>query len=209
MRVKLKHLHGELPERHARAARDRSPTSITTIVLQQAGFLGTPERFVRTPIHFLVSATGELYQLHPFSRQLPTAYGYNAECISVMFQGNFPKVARSTLPDHHWRPERFGAHQLTLEQAAGGQALVGHLGQCIREMRHAPPKIAAMVQATARHANNPGPDVWAAVGAFAIERQGMELAPTLPRGRDIPEAWWEGKQAWAELLDVRDGKVVH
>lgn len=71
------------------------------------------------------------------------------------------------------------------EQIHAARALLAHLRATMPALRY----LGAHRQIERAKAGCPGPSVWAEIGEFALANLGYQLAPTDPRGLDIPDDW--------------------
>lgn len=179
-----------LDEDAAEHTRTRDASEVYALVLHQMGFSrgGDPRRYDGVTAHYLVLPDGGIYWLHDHTTRLPAASGLNSGSVSVEFAGNLPSVARSTNPKAFWSPETHGMDQLTAEQITAGRALVDALyGQ--GWLTH----VLAHRQGGPNRENDPGPDVWREIGAWAVRERGLAWggeAFAVNRGLPIPKDWW-------------------
>jgi N-acetyl-anhydromuramyl-L-alanine amidase AmpD len=179
-RLQTVNLIAETPKskRHA-----RSGTAIDAVVLHQTGFTRglDPRKYLEVTAHFVVLADGTVAQLHPLEARLWASDGFNARSVSIEFVGNFKSVNGKW-----WRPWRFGADEVTAEQIEAGREL-------LRALRRVGVRfVFAHRQSSASRGNDPGPDLWAGVGQWAIERLGFsDGGPgyAIDQGTPIPDAW--------------------
>jgi len=121
-----------------------------------------------------VLADGTVVQLHPLIARLSAS-------MSIEFVGNFRSVNGKW-----WKPSEFGADVVTVEQVEAGRELLRALGRV--GVRH----VFAHRQSSASRGNDPGPDLWANFGQWAIER--LEFSDGGPgfsigTGKPIPAEW--------------------
>ena len=160
------------------------------MVLHQMGFArkGGPERYDGVTAHYLVLPDGTVVWLHDHTTRLPAAGGLNEGSVSVEFAGNFPSRARSTDPRHFRNPQVKGMDQLTDAQVAGGRGLVTMLhdqGWLTHILAHR--------QGGPERQNDPGPDVWREVGAWAVRKYGLDWGGkdfAVNGGLPLPDHWW-------------------
>ena len=178
-RLQIVNLIAESPasKRHKRAGK------IDAVVLHQTGFSRglDPRRYLKVTSHFVVLANGTVVQLHPLSARLSSSHGFNGRSVAIEFVGNFPSV-----DGKWWEPGKFGADRVTPEQIEAGREL-------LRELKTAGVRyVFAHRQSSASRGNDPGPDLWAGVGEWALERLGFsDGGPgyAIDTGRPIPDAW--------------------
>lgn len=174
----------------AEHTRTREASEVYALVLHQMGFSrgNDPSRYDEVTAHYVVLPDGGIYWLHDHTTRLPAAGGLNSGSVSVEFAGNLPSVAGSTNPKAFWSPDTHGMDQLTAEQIAGGRALVNALhGQ--GWLTH----ILAHRQGGPERQNDPGPDVWREIGAWAVKEHGLAWGGegfAVNRGLPIPKDWW-------------------
>lgn len=174
----------------AEHTRGRSDSDVYALVLHQMGFSrgNDPARYDRVTAHYVVLPDGGVYWLHEHATRLPAAGGLNEGSVSVEFAGNLPSRAGSRDSAHFWRPESFGMDQLTDAQVLAGRGLVAEF---VRQgwLTH----VLAHRQGGPNRQNDPGPDVWREVGAWAVRRFGLSWGGegfSVNRGKPIPNLWW-------------------
>ncbi|EDM79598.1 N-acetylmuramoyl-L-alanine amidase, family 2 [Plesiocystis pacifica SIR-1] len=170
---------------------DASPTSkrhkrskgFDAVVLHQTGFSrgNDPTRYRKVTAHFVILPDGKIIQLHPLSAKLWAADGFNNRSVSIEFAGNF-KAATGKW----WSPDKYGADEPTPAQIQAGRALLRMLKSI--GIRH----VFAHRQSSAKRGNDPGPQIWASVGEWAI--RSLELDNGGPNyaiggGSPIPDQW--------------------
>lgn len=182
--------HAKLSAKAAPHTRTRSEEDVYALVLHQMGFSrgSDPSKYNGVTAHYLVLPDGGVYQLHDHTVRLPAASGLNSGSVSVEFAGNFPSKARSTNPSAFWSPETHGMNQLTAAQTQSGRRLVDYF---VKQgwLTH----ILAHRQGGEQRQNDPGPDVWREIGAWAVRQHGLEWGGkdfAVNRGQPIPDAWW-------------------
>lgn len=176
----------------------RDPSQVYAVVLHQMGFSrgNDPSRYLRTTAHYIILPDGGIYQLYDWGVRLPAANGFNSRSISVEFAGNFPSRSMSTDPNRWWYPAgRDGdpAYQqhLTIPQAESGRALMRALQKDGIRM------VLAHRESSASRGNDPGPDLWGAVGEYAVRDLGMEQASKpVGSGQTIPQHWRDAYGLW-------------
>ncbi|MFV8750364.1 peptidoglycan recognition family protein [Nannocystaceae bacterium ST9] len=178
-RLRVMNLLADAPasKRHARAGK------VDAVVLHQTGFSRglDPKRYLKVTAHFVVLANGTVVQLHPLTARLNASNGFNGRSVSVEFVGNFPSV-----DGKWWEPGKYGTDRVTAEQLEAGRELLRALAAA--GVRH----VFAHRQASASRGNDPGPDLWAGVGQWALEQLGFsDGGPSyaIDTGRPIPDAW--------------------
>lgn len=130
----------------------------------------------------MILPNGYIAQLHPISAYLYASSGFNRGSVAVEFAGNFPSTRGRC-----FRPKQFGCNTLTSAQVEAGRYLINYLIRTIG-LTH----ILAHRQSAAQRQNDPGPDIWYAVGQWAVERLGLNDGGTgfkIQNGNPIPDAW--------------------
>lgn len=174
----------------ARHTRGRPVTDVYALVLHQMGFSrgSDPTRYDGVTAHYLVLPDGTVVWLHDHTTRLPAASGLNEGSVSVEFAGNLPSRARSTNPAHFWNPETKGMDQLTDAQVVGGRGLVTMLRRQ-GWLTH----ILAHRQSGPERQNDPGPDIWREIGAWAVREYGLDWGGegfAVTGGKPLPGHWW-------------------
>lgn len=180
--------HAWLKDDAKRHTTTRKAENVHALVLHQMGFSrgNDPSKYDGVTAHYVILPDGGIYWLHDHTTRLPAAGGLNSESVSVEFAGNFPSRARCTNDACFWRPDKFGADQLTPEQAEAGRRLIDALRK--QGVTH----IYAHRQSGPKRENDPGPDVWREVAVWAINKRGIVAEPTFTtnKGKPIPDHWW-------------------
>jgi outer membrane protein OmpA-like peptidoglycan-associated protein len=165
----------------------RPVSSVYALVLHQMAFSRGSEarKYDTVTAHFAILPDGKIIQLHPVSALLWASNGFNARSVAVEFAGNFPDVR-----GHCWSRERFGCHAVTPAQIEAGRHLVQELVRQIG-LTH----VLAHRQSSGTRTNDPGPDIWAGVGQWAVNN--LRLRDGGPgfkigTGNPIPDVW----RAW-------------
>ena len=189
--------HARLKEEAADHSRSRPAKAAYALVLHQTGFSrgSDPTRYDGVTAHYVILPDGGVVWLHDHTTRLPAAGGLNEGSVSVEVVGNFPSRARSTDPAHFWNPDRHGMDQLSAEQVAGGRALVTELRRQ-GWLTH----ILAHRQGGPNRQNDPGPDIWREIGAWAVREYGLEWGGddfAVNGGEPIPSHWWESPTSGA------------
>jgi N-acetyl-anhydromuramyl-L-alanine amidase AmpD len=166
-----------------KSKREKRACKIDAVVLHQTGFSRglEPLRYLKVTAHFVVLADGTVLQLHPVTARLMASDGFNCRSVSIEFVGNF-----ASSEGRWWRPETYGANVVSAEQVEAGRALLRALAGI--GVRH----VFAHRQSSETRGNDPGPDLWANVGQWAIDRLGWsDGGPgfVIDRGSPIPDAW--------------------
>lgn len=180
----------ELSDKAKPHTRQRNAADVYALVLHQMGFSrgNDPDRYDGVTAHYIILSDGGLYQLHDHSVRLPAANGFNSRSLSVEFAGNFPSRPRSTNPKHFWSPDTHGMDQLTPAQVASGRWMIDRF-VCEGWLTH----VLAHRQSGKHRQNDPGPDVWREVGAWAVRQYGLEWGGdgfSIGDGQAIPPKWW-------------------
>lgn len=178
-------------------ARGATRDNVWAIVMHQTGFSrgsDDPYDYLNVISHFVVMPNGRIIQLHPIASYLPASNGLNNGSVAVEFVGNFPSKPRSTDPDDFWRPDKFGMDQLTPAQIQAGRNLIFNLKNNIFPQRGwTLDNVLGHRQSNGSRGNDPGPDVWANIGAWAVTELGMGWGGpdfSVGSGRPIPSSWW-------------------
>ncbi|MFV8755736.1 N-acetylmuramoyl-L-alanine amidase [Nannocystaceae bacterium ST9] len=156
---------------------------VDAVVLHQTGFSRglDPKRYLKVTAHFVVLADGTVLQLHPLAMKLWASDGFNCRSVSIEFVGNF-----KSSDGKWWKPEEYGANHVSVEQIEAGRELLRALKRVGVRF------VFAHRQSSASRGNDPGPDLWANVGEWAIERLGFsDGGPgyVVDAGHPIPDAW--------------------
>jgi hypothetical protein len=163
----------------------RSPrtTRVDAVVLHQMGLSrgNDLQRYKRVTAHFVILPDGRIAQLHPTSARLSASHGFNGRSIAIEFAGNL-----RSLNGKWWRPDTYGRDTLTRAQVESGRKLLrGLASQGVRF-------VFAHRQSYDQRGNDPGPEIWASVGQWAINMLGMsDGGPdyAIDSGRPIPAEW--------------------
>jgi hypothetical protein len=176
------------------------------IVLHQMSFSrgNDPYDYKKVTAHYIITPDGTIAQLHPITAYLYAADGFNEGGISIEFAGNFPTKSQSTNPKNFYHPddwvdkegvkhEGMGMDQLTPSQIMAGRWLVEHLyDNVLPEIGSDLTVILAHRQSGEQRQNDPGPDVWANVGQWAVDELGLsDGGPgfAVGGGNPIPDTW--------------------
>ena len=176
------------------------------IVLHQMGFSrgNDPYKYRKVTAHYIITPDGTIAQLHPVTAYLYAANGFNEGGISIEFAGNFPAVSQSTDPDHFYKPfdwvdeegktrKGFGMDQLTPAQVMAGRWLVEYLHDVVLpDINTDLTVMLAHRQSGQERQNDPGPDVWANVGQWAVDNLGLSDGGPgfyVQNGNPIKESW--------------------
>lgn len=182
--------HARLSAEAASHTTTRKASDVHALVLHQMGFSrgNDPKRYDGVTAHYVVLPDGGIYWLHDHATRLPAAGGLNAQSVSVEFAGNLPSRAGSTDPKAFWNAQTHGMNQLERPQIEGGRALVEALrrqGWLTHVLAHR--------QGGPMRENDPGPDVWREIGAWAVKRYGLSWGGegfAVNGGKPIPGHWW-------------------
>lgn len=179
VKLELVNMCGESP------ASKRSPRTeqIDAVVLHQMGLSrgNDLQRYRLVTAHFVILPDGRIAQLHPTSARLSASQGFNGRSVAIEFAGNL----RST-DGGWWRPQTYGRDTLTAAQVESGRNLLRALAsQGVRF-------VYAHRQSYNQRGNDPGPEIWASVGQWAIDTLRMsDGGPdyAIDSGRPIPADW--------------------
>jgi N-acetyl-anhydromuramyl-L-alanine amidase AmpD len=156
---------------------------VDAVVLHQMGLSrgNDLQRYRQVTAHFVILPDGRVAQLHPTSSRLSASHGFNGRSVAIEFAGNL----RST-NGQWWRPETYGRDTLTDAQIESGRKLLRVLeSQGVRF-------VFAHRQSYSQRGNDPGPEIWASVGQWAIDTLGMsDGGPgyVVESGQPIPDEW--------------------
>lgn len=168
--------------------RDRPAEDVTAIVLHQTGFSGwKPDNpnWAKIKSHFVVRRDGKVQiNFDPTKRMLYGSNKANASAITLEHEGNYPNAAGVW-----WSGDKFGEDHLedAPEQVAASRRLVELLSE-----RYPIEHVYAHRQWAPDRANCPGPDLWRAVGEYAVKQLGLDDGGPgwhAPDGEAIPETW--------------------
>jgi hypothetical protein len=163
--------------------RSRRIKPVDAVVLHQMGLSrgNNLPRYLKVTAHFVILPDGSVAQLHPTSARLNASNDFNDRSVAIEFAGNL----RSTR-GLWWRPDRYGRDTLTAMQVESGRKLLRELG------RQGVRFVYAHRQSFIERGNDPGPEIWASVGQWAINTLGMsDGGPgfVLGSGQPIPDEW--------------------
>ena len=163
---------------------NRDMKKVYALVLHQMAFSrgSNNTRYDNVTSHFAILPDGQILQLHPLSALLWASNGFNNGSVAVEFAGNFPNTKGKC-----WSAAKFGCHRVTPQQIEAGRYLVDHLIR-VMGLTH----ILAHRQSSGMRENDPGPDLWAGVGQWAIENRGLKDGGPgfkIDTGNPIPDAW--------------------
>lgn len=162
----------------------RDIAKVYALVLHQMAFSrgNDATRYDTVTAHYAILPDGKILRLHPETALLWAANGFNPGSVSVEFAGNFPDTKGRC-----WRPQEYGCHRVTPEQIQAGRYLVEHLVKKIG-LTH----VLAHRQSSGDRENDPGPDIWAGVGQWAVDRLGLKDGGPgfkISTGNPIPNEW--------------------
>jgi N-acetyl-anhydromuramyl-L-alanine amidase AmpD len=166
-------------------ANKRSPRTETVdaVVLHQMGLSRGNDlhRYRLVTAHFVILPDGHIAQLHPTSARLSASHCFNGRSVAIEFAGNLRSA-----DNRWWKPETYGRDTLTAAQIESGRKLLRVLeSQGVRF-------VYAHRQSYSQRGNDPGPDIWASVGQWAIDTLGMsDGGPGYVEGtgQPIPDEW--------------------
>jgi hypothetical protein len=173
---------------------------VYALVLHQMAFNRGNDRgrYDTVPAHFAILQDGTILQLHPEAALLWTSNGFNAGSVGVEFAGNFPNTKGRC-----WNSKEHGCHQVTPEQIAAGRRLVRYLIKKIG-LTH----ILTHRQAHRDRENDPGPDIWAGVGQWAVDQLGLNDGGPgfkIDSGNPIPDEW----RTWKVTAMSKESEVTY
>lgn len=164
-------------------------------VLHQMGFSrgDDPYKYKKVTAHYIITPNGTIAQLHPVTAYLNAANGFNEGGISIEFAGNLPTQPQSDDPKHFWNPEEMGMDQLTPAQVKAARWLLQYLqDEVLPDLGLGLTVVVAHRQSGEERQNDPGPDVWANVGQWAVDNMGLsDGGPgfAVGEGNPIPDKW--------------------
>lgn len=179
-------LRGKAPADYI--VRERPAEEVTTIVLHQTGFGGwKPDNpnWAKIKSHFVVRRDGKVQvNFDPTKRLRYGSNKANAHGITIEHEGNYPSA-----DGKYWEGDKFGEYVLAEApaQVAASRRLVELLSE-----RYPIENINAHRQWDAGKTNCPGPDLWRAVGEYAVHQLGLtDGGPGwhAEGGLAIPETW--------------------
>lgn len=165
--------------------RTRRPEEITTVVLHQTGFSWKPSnpRWAKVRAHYVVRRDGSVLLLHhPETRMRYGSSVANRYCVTIEHEGNYANASGSW-----WKPELYGAHHPTPELIAASRDLLRFLHESYPSIVD----VSSHRHIQAGKSNCCGPELWQALGVWAIEEPGLREAPVLVGGKPLPAAWWD------------------
>lgn len=189
-RIHDRRSRARLRDKAQRQTRTRSADDVYAVVLHQMGFSrgSNVDRYDRVTAHYAILPDGTILHLHDHEKRLPASSGLNHGSIAIEFAGNFPSRSRSNEDRHFWQPDVFGKDQLTPAQVESARWLLSRFkdeGWLTHVLAHR--------QSGPQRQNDPGPDVWREVGAWAVQQLGLDWggdAFSVTGGRPIPASWW-------------------
>jgi N-acetyl-anhydromuramyl-L-alanine amidase AmpD len=178
-KLEIVNMSGEAP------SSKRSPRTgrVDAVVLHQMGLSrgNDLQRYRQVTAHFVIVPDGQIIQLHPTSARLSASQGFNGRSVAIEFAGNL-----RSLDGKWWRPETYGRDTLTRAQVESGRKLLrGLASQGVRF-------VFAHRQSYDQRGNDPGPEIWASVGQWAIDTLRMSDGGSdyaIDSGRPIPADW--------------------
>jgi hypothetical protein len=178
-RLEIVNMVGEAPV----SKRSRRTKPVDAVVLHQMGLSrgNDVRRYLQVTAHFVILPNGRVVQLHPMSAQLIASHDFNYRSVAIEFAGNL----RSTR-GQWWSPETHGRDTLTAAQAESGRKLLRELGK--QGVRF----VYGHRQSFIQRGNDPGPEIWASVGQWAIDTLGMSDGGPgyfVGSGKPIPDEW--------------------
>lgn len=169
--------------------RQRTLLEVTAVVIHQTGFFGwkpSNPNWAKIHAHFVVRRSGDVViNYNPEDRMSTGSNNANKFCVTIEHEGNYPNAS-----GNFYKPEKFGKSYLqdAPNQVRASRRLVTILHELCPKMT----AIFAHRQWTAERQNCPGPDLWKAVGEWAVDNlnltdggAGWQYGSGLP----IPEDW--------------------
>jgi hypothetical protein len=136
----------------------------------------------RVHAHYVITPGGKILWLHPHDVRVRNAFDYRRS-IQIEMVGNFRSSRGKS-----YKPEKFGTHDLTPEQARAGRFLLDYLRNS--GAIEGQGEVTAHRQSNRQRGNDPGPEVWREIGQWAIDERGWTLGPTIKnKGKGIPDSW--------------------
>ena len=166
---------------------------ITTIVLHQMSCKNLKrgiDRWKHIECHWVVELEDEkAYLMHDLDKRLWHAHRFNGRSVGIEVEGYYLGVEDN--PRTFWRPkEEPGRMPMTLT-AGMRAAIVAAIGATVDMVAAAGGKIeyiGAHRQSYGNKRSDPGEAIWQ-VALLCQKALGLKEAPTLLRGRPIPESW--------------------
>jgi N-acetyl-anhydromuramyl-L-alanine amidase AmpD len=163
--------------------RSKRTAPIDAVVLHQMSLSRGDDllRYKLVTSHFVVAPNGGVAQLHPLSARLSASDGFNGRSVAIEFAGNLRSV-----DGKWWQPETYGRDTLTAAQIESGRKLLRELAS--QGIRY----VYGHRQSSGSRGNDPGPEIWASIGQWAIDTIGMtDGGPhyAVDSGRPIPDDW--------------------
>lgn len=165
------------------------------VVLHQMGFSrgDDPTRYKKVTAQFIITPDGTVAQLHPITSRLNSSNGFNEGGIAIEFAGNLPSRTQSQNPSHFYKPEKFGADQLTKAQVLAGRQLIRWLRDVALPGHGLELKVVVgHRQSSGLRGNDPGPDLWSNVGQWSVDNLGLSDGGDgfkVGSGKSIPDKW--------------------
>jgi len=167
----------------------RASGDVKAVFLHQTGFSWKPDNplWPKVRAHFVVMQDGELaMNFGPLTQMRYGSYHANPFSVTIEFEGNYPNAQGKW-----WKGEKFGEDELADHpaQVEAGRKLIDVLRKLFPTITH----VYAHRQWEAKKANDPGPDLWKAIGRWSIERGLTQGGPGwhYKDGLAIPASWGE------------------
>jgi hypothetical protein len=139
---------------------------VTTIVLHTSDVDGMhPDRWLGVPCHVAVADDASVVLCHELNTYLWAAHTANSFSCSL---------------------EIAGRRTITAEQTAAGRIALRYMVGELLERRPGPVYIMPHRFSHASRLNDPGPEIWRALGEWAIAELGLLLGPVVGSGRGLP-----------------------
>jgi len=163
--------------------RHRALNTIDALVLHStAGPERKLKRYYDFSVHFVITPSGTIYQLHDESVRCNGSSGFNSRSVAVEFVGHFKQG------NGKWNKNNNLRHVPTKQQIESGRSLVKYLKRTLH-IKY------VLAHAQAANKNCPGPEIWYNVGEWAINNgfsaNGTKIA--VPGGKSIASIWRDNK----------------
>jgi len=176
-----------------REAKRRRITDIDTICLHQMACKNTSrgiQRWKGIECHWVVELEDErAYLMHDLDKRLWHGHGFNFRSVGIEVEGYYAGVDGDL--STFWKPKEAPDRQPMTLTCGMRAAIVAAIGATVDMVAAAGGEIkyiGAHRQSYGRKRSDPGSLIWQ-VAVLCQEALGLQEAPTLDKGRPIPEAW--------------------
>lgn len=187
--IKVQDNRAVSPDSYVR--RTREPEDIRAVVLHQTGFSwSNPDNpnWAKVRAHFVVRQDGSVVMnFAPTTQMRVGSYHANPFSITIEVEGN-----HADAQGKFFKPEKFGEDELADHpaQIASARALIRILHKLFPTITH----VYAHRQWETKKGNCPGPEIWKAIGRWAIEEEGLTQGGAgwhYDDGLPLPTSWGE------------------